>query len=318
MNARMYDPAVGRFLSPDPFVQAPDFSQSFNRYSYGLNNPLKYTDPSGEAWWHWALGIADVFSGGAISFTALLTAQATSVPFVAASSNIPFLLSNPISSASAILSTTQAISHIYMGSSLFLDGMADLGGSVFRSDGSLWAGRRFDNRLKLFGGLFQGSFGDVLSRFTWENIQTSAGLGWSLNRNTMGDVDRVDYFDGATFITNENDPNSISGSGISLGNYININIPDKITGDFENWVTTHPLYMHEYGHYLDSKNWGLSYLLAIGVPSLNSANNSVWQSSKSYSTHDEFWTETRANRNAKKYFGRYYGVNWNYIDYPLK
>jgi RHS repeat-associated protein len=48
MNGRMYDPVLGRFLSPDPYVQAPDFSQNFNRYSYCLNNPLKYTDPSGE------------------------------------------------------------------------------------------------------------------------------------------------------------------------------------------------------------------------------------------------------------------------------
>jgi len=48
MNGRMYDPVLGRFLSPDPFVQAPDMSQNFNRYSYVLNNPLKYTDPSGE------------------------------------------------------------------------------------------------------------------------------------------------------------------------------------------------------------------------------------------------------------------------------
>ena len=48
MNARLYDPAVGRFLSPDPYVQAPDFTQNFNRYSYCLNNPLRYTDPSGE------------------------------------------------------------------------------------------------------------------------------------------------------------------------------------------------------------------------------------------------------------------------------
>jgi RHS repeat-associated protein len=51
MNGRMYDPVVGRFLSPDPYVQAPDFSQSFNRYSYALNNPLIYTDPSGEIVW---------------------------------------------------------------------------------------------------------------------------------------------------------------------------------------------------------------------------------------------------------------------------
>jgi RHS repeat-associated protein len=50
MNGRMYDPILGRFLSPDPFVQMPDFSQNFNRYAYCLNNPFKYTDPSGENW----------------------------------------------------------------------------------------------------------------------------------------------------------------------------------------------------------------------------------------------------------------------------
>lgn len=48
MNGRLYDPILGRFLSPDNYVQMPDFSQSFNRYSYCLNNPLKYTDPDGE------------------------------------------------------------------------------------------------------------------------------------------------------------------------------------------------------------------------------------------------------------------------------
>ena len=47
MNARLYDPLLGRFLSPDPYVQAPDFTQNFNRYSYALNNPLRYTDVSG-------------------------------------------------------------------------------------------------------------------------------------------------------------------------------------------------------------------------------------------------------------------------------
>lgn len=48
MNARLYDPLLGRFLSPDPYVQAPDFTQNYNRYSYALNNPLKYIDESGE------------------------------------------------------------------------------------------------------------------------------------------------------------------------------------------------------------------------------------------------------------------------------
>ena len=47
MNGRFYDPLIGRFLSPDPYVQAPDNPQNFNRYSYCLNNPLKYVDPTG-------------------------------------------------------------------------------------------------------------------------------------------------------------------------------------------------------------------------------------------------------------------------------
>ena len=47
MNGRVYDPLVGRFISPDPFVQLPDYSQSYNRYSYAFNNPLRFSDPSG-------------------------------------------------------------------------------------------------------------------------------------------------------------------------------------------------------------------------------------------------------------------------------
>ncbi len=47
MNGRMYDPVVGRMLSPDINLQDPCFSQSHNRYSYVFNNPLKFIDPSG-------------------------------------------------------------------------------------------------------------------------------------------------------------------------------------------------------------------------------------------------------------------------------
>ena len=47
MGGRLYDPLLGRFLSPDNYVQEPFNTQNLNRYSYCLNNPVKYTDPSG-------------------------------------------------------------------------------------------------------------------------------------------------------------------------------------------------------------------------------------------------------------------------------
>jgi RHS repeat-associated protein len=47
MHGRMYDATMGRFLSADPLVGDPFFSQSYNRYSYVLNNPLSFTDPTG-------------------------------------------------------------------------------------------------------------------------------------------------------------------------------------------------------------------------------------------------------------------------------
>jgi RHS repeat-associated protein len=46
-NARYYDPTIGRFISADTVIQNPANPQCFNRYSYCLNNPLKYRDPSG-------------------------------------------------------------------------------------------------------------------------------------------------------------------------------------------------------------------------------------------------------------------------------
>ena len=48
MNGRVYDPFTALFMSPDPYVQSPSDWLNYNRYSYCLNNPFKYTDPSGE------------------------------------------------------------------------------------------------------------------------------------------------------------------------------------------------------------------------------------------------------------------------------
>lgn len=69
MGGRVYDPALGRFLLCDNYVQEPTNSQDFNRYSYCLNNPLRYTDPTGESFVLAAIigGAIGAYVGGSIA-----------------------------------------------------------------------------------------------------------------------------------------------------------------------------------------------------------------------------------------------------------
>ncbi|HEY4788280.1 MAG TPA: RHS repeat-associated core domain-containing protein, partial [Bacteroidales bacterium] len=64
MNGRIYDPVLGRFLSPDPIVADPTSTQDYNRYSYCGNSPLMYTDPSGYIKATQYRGIIGVGGGG--------------------------------------------------------------------------------------------------------------------------------------------------------------------------------------------------------------------------------------------------------------
>lgn len=77
MNGRLYDPILGRFFSPDNYVQMPDNSQNFNRYTYCLNNPLKFTDPSGELF-----GIDDIvwIGAGISALMGAMEAKITGTP----------------------------------------------------------------------------------------------------------------------------------------------------------------------------------------------------------------------------------------------
>lgn len=92
MQARHYDPTIGRFMSVDPIRFVESEPHTFTRYAYAANNPYRYTDPDGEfinfiiggvkaaveniAIQHieMAMGTRDTFSWGELAFDTTLGA----------------------------------------------------------------------------------------------------------------------------------------------------------------------------------------------------------------------------------------------------
>jgi RHS repeat-associated protein len=67
-NARYYDPTIGRFISGDRIVQDISRPQTLNHYSYCINNPLKYNDPTGNFILAATLICAGVLVAGAMGY----------------------------------------------------------------------------------------------------------------------------------------------------------------------------------------------------------------------------------------------------------
>ena len=70
-GARYFDPELGRFIQPDTTIPDLGNPQSYNRYAYCVNNPLRYTDPSG----HWGQEASDWWSGTVGSGAGYITAS---------------------------------------------------------------------------------------------------------------------------------------------------------------------------------------------------------------------------------------------------
>ncbi|MFQ3576990.1 MAG: RHS repeat-associated core domain-containing protein [Cytophagales bacterium] len=280
MNGRFYDPLLCQMISPDNFVKFLDNTQIFNRYSYCLNNPAKFVDKSGEL-----LGLA-YFIGKISMIGTLVNGVADFVYTAFVNGGLDPTSSVARNNAWARFDPTSQSSKTHK-SWRITEGL-------IKTDAS----RSWDKRA-----------GQLLTRFTWEAPQTLLGNIYSHSRVLVNKADRVDHYGGVTFVTNEN---SASRSGVSIGNYINMNIWDEVGDNFEERVTSDPLYMHEYGHTFDSQIFGPTYLYVIGIPSLTSAATSRPMNNQPNNTHHDFrWYEMRANRHAARYFrnkGR--GVDW--------
>ncbi|OJX83229.1 MAG: hypothetical protein BGP01_06960 [Paludibacter sp. 47-17] len=237
MNGRVYDPLTAQFFSPDPFVQAPGNWLNYNRYSYCINNPLKYTDPSGEIF-------GTIF--GVIS---------------------------------------DLVNNIFV--------------RTFKGDKWDWTQTKLG--WEIDKGLFHtdpnkstgGRIWEFVSRLTWQLPQTLVGDLFVSGANAFGAVNDVTHNYGMTAVDM-----GLDNSAVTIGYYTAG--PKGYKADWQDH-----LFVHEYGHYIQSQQHGPAYLLTVGIPSLQSA---ILQTSNPNSPrHDDRWFEADASYKAAAYFDKHYG-----------
>lgn len=130
----------------------------------------------------------------------------------------------------------------------------------------------------------------IVSRFTWEGIQSSMGLIAANQANIFGNVDYVDHYAGATAIS----LHSSIGGAFTLGSYI-------MGGPTLRADPNDSYFQHEYGHYLQSRKFGIAYMTTVASPSLVSAWLDDGTSTSSWE-HDYFGVEQDASQRALEFW----------------
>ena len=279
MNGRMYDPQLGRFLSPDPFIQSPTDPQNYNRYSYCLNNPLKYTDPSGDKWsWN-------------KTWSYLLIS-----PLVPPGSAEAFLSQSLGTASNAALAG--AIAGAIKGTNVWDEAMSKAKNSFLIDFGLLQVNENLPPSMNLFL---------LASRFSGELRQTIDGNTIAHIRNVLDLVSDVSYSNGATLVNMNCSENHLWG--FTLGPYIN---SQNLKADLK----TDPAFRHEFGHTIQSVLWGPGYLNLIAIPSLIGAsfaklNNGMDTTHPTIvNDHMSEWYETNANIYADHYCN-IFDIKWS-------
>ena len=188
MNGRLYDPAIGRFISADPTIQYPDDMQNYNRYSYINNNPLSATDPSGHGFFgSFFSGISRLVSGAIRSVGRLL--NNSFIRTIASIAVAYYLGPGP----GALFGNAVANGAVAGFASGLIAGRGDLRtaisgavtGGIFGFIGDIGIGSNIYEKTALhaFGGCFSAAFGGgdcksgALSAGFAEGLGTSGALG---------------------------------------------------------------------------------------------------------------------------------------------
>lgn len=147
---------------------------------------------------------------------------------------------------------------------------------------------RTTNAWRIDTGMFRGTGFDVASRFTWQSTQSHLGNTVNNVLNIFGKVTEVTNLEGATAVAT-----TLDGGAFTMGSYITG--PENFRADWRDH-----LFVHEYGHYIQSKIFGPLYLSAIALPSF-------FDFSKEKDRHRTRWYEAQASSLGGKYFDKRYG-----------
>ena len=301
MNGRLYDTKLHRFLQTDNYVQDVSSTQNYNRYGYVLNNPLKYTDPSGERWkinWNDIIAGVAIIAGAAITIFSLGIAAPIGYGLIGAgvahfgATYAEYTRTGDWNAAS----NNAGISFSYSQRVDWLDGSTktDVNG-VTQTAPVVKPIAADDVRNMSSGNLSAAQEAIIKARTKAQYINLSdpkqyPGINIFQNKNISDD----------TAVT-------LPGFGIYIG------------GGYQG-SDLKMVIQHEYGHFLDyqfgpdlSYN-GLNlvnYYFKIGLPSIINMGFGIG------GAHDTFWTEIRANQWATIWFGKNLHPNFIYY-YPTK
>lgn len=133
---------------------------------------------------------------------------------------------------------------------------------------SIWKdiNKMAENALKIAVGPFRGNFEKIFLKNTWEHDKEATGLNIDETLNAFGQVDSVQYRDGATLVDLVSDTwikkmrhEKGSSAAFTMGSFITAPYGTN---------TDSVLFCHEYGHYLQSRLIGPNYIPAVAFPSL--------------------------------------------------